>query len=110
APLEWHAEQLRSLKIGPRPSCWVSVSPKFAFAAANWVAFVPAMASPSAKLSDVPTESSIRSLQPVAARGDARTAASASVALFMIYLLRCRDVEDERQFSSNTRKPDAPTV
>ncbi len=46
APTEWQAEQLRSLKIGPRPSACVSVASKFAFAAAKAVAFVPGSASP----------------------------------------------------------------
>src|SRR5450755_3671626 len=47
APTEWQAEQLRSLKIGPRPSDCVSVLLKFAFAAAKVVALVPGRASPS---------------------------------------------------------------
>src|SRR5262245_47794814 len=48
ALFEWHWPHERSLKIGPRPSCTVSVEPKAADASANNAALVPGSAPPSA--------------------------------------------------------------
>ena len=63
--IEWQAEQLRSLKIGPKPSCWVSVRLKFALASAKAVAFVPPSASPRAAPCSVAV-SSVALPQPIA--------------------------------------------
>src|SRR5436190_1950290 len=86
APSAWHWPQLRSLKIGPRPSCTVSVVPKAALACANKVALVPGSESPSAALLSAAVDSSIRLLQPPAARGRARIAASANSVRFIVLL------------------------
>src|SRR5438045_307808 len=67
APFEWQPEQERSLKIGPAPSCTVSVSEKFALAAENCDELVPGRASPSAKSRDTSTCDSSSAAEPHAA-------------------------------------------
>src|SRR5690349_1186220 len=104
ALFEWQAPQLRSLKIGPRPSCCVSVRPKFALAAANVVAFTPGSASPNAKLS-CEVESSFMLPHPADASGSASMAASANFIL-VIGLLRFRYARASAQTTASNAQAD----
>src|SRR5215467_319252 len=71
APTPWQAAQLRSLKIGPRPSPRPSLARKFALAAAKVVELVPGSASPSAACSLVWMSMLCMSPQPAATSASA---------------------------------------